>query len=167
MQEGVNAMGPADRHDPQCTSSSQRAGPSTSPELPTGANISLGVVGLRTTSEQQSQLQQLQQQQQQQQPQRQQPQQQQQLRQQQSLQHLPQLQQQQHQQENTAESSVSAGSSTTDVPILSFEIDDAEGPLEGASNGLASQFGRLKVESSPAGIEGGGRGKAGGRLLDA
>ncbi|KAL0032891.1 hypothetical protein WJX77_005051 [Trebouxia sp. C0004] len=31
------------------------------------------------------------------------------------------------------------------VPVISFEIDDAEGPLEGAANDLASQFGRLKV----------------------
>ena len=31
------------------------------------------------------------------------------------------------------------------APILSFEIEDADGPLEGATNGLASQFGCLKV----------------------
>ncbi len=31
------------------------------------------------------------------------------------------------------------------VPVISFEIDDAEGPLEGAANDLSSQFGRLKV----------------------
>ncbi len=31
------------------------------------------------------------------------------------------------------------------APVISFEIDDAEGPLEGAANDLSSQFGRLKV----------------------
>ncbi|DBA66827.1 TPA: hypothetical protein ACH3X2_001963 [Trebouxia sp. C0005] len=31
------------------------------------------------------------------------------------------------------------------VPVISFEIDDADGPLEGAANDLSSQFGRLKV----------------------
>ena len=30
-------------------------------------------------------------------------------------------------------------------PVISFEIDDADGPLEGAANDLSSQFGRLKV----------------------
>ena len=32
-----------------------------------------------------------------------------------------------------------------DAPIIEFEIDDAEGPLEGAANDLSSRFGRLKV----------------------
>ena len=32
-----------------------------------------------------------------------------------------------------------------EAPVIAFEIDDADGPLEGAANGLSSQFGRLKV----------------------
>ncbi len=43
------------------------------------------------------------------------------------------------------------------VPVISFEIDDAEGPLEGAANDLSSQFGRLKVtdclHASPLGCK--------------
>ncbi len=31
------------------------------------------------------------------------------------------------------------------APVISFEIDDADGPLEAAANDLSSQFGRLKV----------------------
>lgn len=32
-----------------------------------------------------------------------------------------------------------------EAPVLSFEIEDADGPLEGAANSLASQFGCFKV----------------------
>ena len=54
--------------------------------------------------------------------------------------------QQQDQQQGSAElSSMASGNASAEVPVLSFEIDDAEGPLEGASSGLAAQFGRLKV----------------------
>lgn len=126
MQENALAMGPALRHDPQCTSSSQGAISCTSPEASTVAKAPSGKGGLHVTSEQQQQLQQQHSQQHQ------------------AQQQVPQLERQ-HQQGNAAESSASADRATTNVPILSFEIDDAEGPLEGASNGLASQFGCLKV----------------------
>ena len=43
----------------------------------------------------------------------------------------------------------SAGSAgfeaSSGAPILAFEIEDADGPLEGAASDLSSQFGRLKV----------------------
>ena len=141
MQEDAHAMGPAYRQDPQCTSSSQKAVSSTRPDPSTGAESPSGKRGLHITSEQWQPLQQ------------------QQALQQESQQQLPQLQRQ-HQQGNAAESSALADTATTNVPILSFEIDDAEGPLEGASNGLASQFGCLKVEISST-----GRGRLGGRLV--
>ena len=30
-------------------------------------------------------------------------------------------------------------------PVISFELEDAEGPLEGAEHGINAKFGRLKV----------------------
>ena len=149
MQGGAHPIGPFHRHDPHCTSYNQRPVPSISADLSRGAEPSVpsGKGGLQNTPEKQQQ----------------------QLHQQQPpqlWQQLPQSQQQE-QQGSATMPSVSAGSPTTDVPILSFEIDDAEGPLEGASNGLASQFGRLKVilllkrEEDAWGEEGAGRGQEG------
>lgn len=121
MQEDAHPVVSADRHDPEYISSSQRSLSSISADKSRGAEPSApsSKGGLLYTSEQQQQLQQ---------------------------QHLNQQQMQQQRQQGNAEMpSALAGSAAADAPILSFEVDDAEGPLEGASNGLASQFGRLKV----------------------
>ena len=51
-----------------------------------------------------------------------------------------------HSQQQQHDAQVTSGSVLTDTaPILSFEVDDSESPLEGSSHGLAAQFGRLKV----------------------
>lgn len=39
-------------------------------------------------------------------------------------------------------------------PVLCFELEDADGPLEGAEHGINAKFGRLKVNYCPAAQQG-------------
>lgn len=113
--------GPATRLDSDCTSSTQSASPSTDSGLSRSAEaaVTQDTGGLQASEQLQQHRQQHQQ---------------------------PQQQwQQQQQQHNGDRSSMSSSAAPAEAPVLSFEIEDAEGPLEGASNGLAAQFGCLKV----------------------
>ena len=43
------------------------------------------------------------------------------------------------------EHTISAEQDSASAPVLSFELEDADGPLEGAEHGINAKFGRLKV----------------------
>ncbi|KAL3135542.1 hypothetical protein ABBQ38_006019 [Trebouxia sp. C0009 RCD-2024] len=122
VQESVCAPpeDPATRLDSECTSSTQLAFPSTEVDLSGSAEaaVTQDRGGLQTSEQPQQHRQQP--------PQ-------------------PQQQRQQQQQHSGELSSVSSSAAPAEAPLLSFEIEDAEGPLEGASKGLAAQFGCLKV----------------------